>query len=97
LQLHSIHHIIQVLLGVPMARNDVVIRADIASARLAKLLEIRRGSPLLVREHRISGMDGVPILCGEAIYRAEFRFSYTMDPRRPADPLHFVPQTHQKS
>src|SRR5271165_2488717 len=56
LQLHSIHHIIEVLLGVPMARNDVVIRADIASARLASLLEIKRGSPLLVREHRVSGV-----------------------------------------
>src|SRR5271165_1849758 len=80
LQLHSIHHIIQTLLGVPMARNDVVIRADIASVRLAKLLQIKRGSPLLVREHRVSGVTGEPILCGEAIYRAEFRFSYTMDP-----------------
>jgi DNA-binding GntR family transcriptional regulator len=87
---YSIHHIIKVVLGLPIARNDVSIRADVASDRLAKMLEIKRGSPLLVREHLLSGEDGLPILYGEALYRAEFRFNYTMDPRQPADPLRFV-------
>lgn len=85
----SIHHIIQSVLGLAITRNDVSIRADVASARIAKCLEIKRGSPLLVREHLLSGADGQPILYGEALYRAEFRFNYTMDPRRPADPLRF--------
>ena len=90
LQKYSVHHIIQVLLGISMAKNDVLIRASVASARLSKLLAIKRGAPLLVREHKISGSNGNPIVYGEAIYRAEFRFSYTVDPHHPADPLRFV-------
>lgn len=96
LHTQSIHHIIKVALGLPITRNDVSIRADIASARLAKMMEIKRGAPLLVREHLLSGEDGNPLLYGEAFYRAEFRFNYTMDPRRPADPLRFVPDTGSK-
>ena len=74
----SIHHILEAGLGIPIARIEASVRAGTASPRVAQLLELRKGRPLLIRDHVLVGADGRPILLGTSFYTEQFKLDYVV-------------------
>jgi DNA-binding GntR family transcriptional regulator len=71
--------LVEVSASTPIGQILVTVRAGTASRELARKLEIPRGSPVLVREHAFLGLDGRPLLCGDAVYRGDkYQVSYTL-------------------
>jgi DNA-binding GntR family transcriptional regulator len=71
--------LVEVSASTPIGSILVTVRASTASRELARKLEIARGSAVLVREHSFLGLDGRPLLCGEAVYRGDkYQVSYTL-------------------
>jgi GntR family transcriptional regulator len=76
---HSALGLVEQSASTPIGRIAVAVRAANASAELARKLEIPRGSAVLVRDHVFFGLDGRPLLCGEAVYRGDkYQVSYTL-------------------
>jgi GntR family transcriptional regulator len=73
--------LVEVALGEPLDTIDVSMFSAAADKELAAKLGIRRGAPILVREHVALDSAGRPILCGNSIYRGNLRFRYVY--RRP--------------
>jgi GntR family transcriptional regulator len=77
--------LVEAVLNEPIGTIDVSMFSAAASKELAAKLRIRRGAPILVREHVALDSAGRPILCGNSIYRGNLRFRYVY--RRPRSPL----------
>jgi DNA-binding GntR family transcriptional regulator len=55
----------------------VSVGAIAARGDIARHLEVRSGSPMLVRSHTFYDQAGEPILAGDSIYRGDkYRFTY---------------------
>jgi GntR family transcriptional regulator len=74
----SIHEILQADLGLTIDRIDASVRAGTATARVAALLELPKGRPLLIRDHVLVGPDGRPILAGASFYTEQFKLDYVV-------------------
>jgi GntR family transcriptional regulator len=72
----SMHQLIETALGVELRNIQVSISATGASGDQARRLGLRRGAPLLLREHTLLDDDSLPLAYGEALYRPEIRFRY---------------------
>jgi GntR family transcriptional regulator len=73
-----IHEILQVDLGLTIARIEASVRAGTATARIADLLELPKGRPLLIRDHVLVGLDDRPILVGASFYTEQFKLDYVV-------------------
>ncbi|MDA1090662.1 MAG: GntR family transcriptional regulator [Proteobacteria bacterium] len=63
----------------PVYTVIVSVRADAANPDVAAKLQMARGAPVLIREHRFYDKAGRVILCGDAIYKGDaYRFSYSL-------------------
>ncbi len=70
-------NIVEAALGTPLGGMRVSVGALAAPADLARELGVRRGSPVLVRDHVFYDRDGRPVLAGGSMYRGDkYRFSY---------------------
>jgi GntR family transcriptional regulator len=74
----TVQDILREHLGLRIARIDNAVSAAIATERFAKLLNVRRGDPLLVREHTIFAAQNRPLLYGKAIYGGDFKIHYSL-------------------
>lgn len=74
----SIHHILQNVLGIAIGRIEASVRAGTASPRVAELLELPKGRPLLIRDHALIGADGRTILVGASFYTEQFKLDYVV-------------------
>ena len=83
LQSQSMHRILEEL-GMRVARVEGVIRAAAASTAQARLLELPRGSPLLVRDYVLLDAAGRPLVQGESCYRESFQLHYAVQEPAPA-------------
>jgi len=64
-------------LRAPLGGMTVSVGAVAARTETARLLGLRRGSPVLVRAHTFFDQAGHPILAGDSIYRGDkYRFTY---------------------
>lgn len=64
-------------LGSPLGGVSVSVGAESARAETADLLEIRRGTPVLVRAHTFYDGEGNPVLSGTSVYRGDkYRFTF---------------------
>ncbi len=64
-------------LGSSLSDLEITVSATTANAEMASLLECRRGSAVLVRDHLFRDGDGRPVLTGESMFRADrYRFTY---------------------
>jgi DNA-binding GntR family transcriptional regulator len=69
--------IVEAALGTPLGGMTVSVGAMAAPADIARELEIRRGSPVLVRSHTFFDQHSRPVLTGDSIYRGDkHRFVY---------------------
>jgi GntR family transcriptional regulator len=70
---------LETALGAPLSDLEITVSAKTANAETAALLECRRGTALLVRDHLFRDRDGRPVLTGESVFRADrYRFTYHM-------------------
>jgi DNA-binding GntR family transcriptional regulator len=76
---HSAISLVELSASTPIGRIAVSVRASTATAELARKLQIPRGSAVLIRDHAFLGLEGRPLLCGEAVYRGDkYQVSYTL-------------------
>jgi GntR family transcriptional regulator len=69
--------IVEAALGTPLGGMGVSVSAAAAGAEVARMLGVRRGSPVLVRSHTFHDQDGRAVLVGESIYRGDkYHFTY---------------------
>jgi DNA-binding GntR family transcriptional regulator len=68
---------VEAALGTPLGGMSVSVGAMAAQAETARVLGIRRGSPVLVRSHTFFDQSAKPVLTGESIYCGDkYRFTY---------------------
>lgn len=71
--------IVEAVLGEPLGDLEVVVRASAASAEAAALLDVRRGSPVLMRAHTFLDGRRRPVLTGQSVFRGDrYQFSYVL-------------------
>jgi len=61
----------------PNGRVQFRVQAMAADAKVAKLLKMKKGAPMLVSEHTYFAPDGTPVLHGKVLFRGDrydFRF-----------------------
>ncbi|HEY1729271.1 MAG TPA: GntR family transcriptional regulator [Candidatus Baltobacteraceae bacterium] len=64
-------------MGARFSGAAVTVAAEPSRAKIARLLAIRVGTPILLRMHTFFDQNGVPALTGSAYYRADkFRFTF---------------------
>lgn len=73
--------LLEIALGRPLDTVDVSMFATSATAETAAKLKLRRGAPILVREHIGLDAGGRVVLFGNSIYRGNLRFRNVF--RRP--------------
>jgi GntR family transcriptional regulator len=76
--MHALYNILEQKCEVKVARGTMVIEASIADSRIASLLNVMSGSPLLKIERTIFDSDDRPVDYVEVLYRAD-RYHYTVD------------------
>jgi GntR family transcriptional regulator len=74
----SMHHILEAGLGLKIVRIEVSVRAGMATSRIARLLELQKGRPLLVRDHLLVDRQDRPIVHGASFYTEQFRLDYVV-------------------
>jgi GntR family transcriptional regulator len=74
-----IHEILQSSLGIAIARIEVSVRAGAATPRVAQLLGLQKGRPLLIRDHVLVDAADLPILTGSSFYTEQFRLDYVVN------------------
>ncbi|PMR76481.1 GntR family transcriptional regulator [Billgrantia endophytica] len=72
----SIHRILAEVLQDPVVHIHGNIRVGSATPEIAELLEITRGSPLLIRDYVLSNAASRPLIYGESVYKEQFRIPY---------------------
>ncbi|HET7730704.1 MAG TPA: GntR family transcriptional regulator [Usitatibacter sp.] len=80
----STFDLLEAALGGPLDTVDVSMFAAAADAGVAAKLGIRRGAPILVREHVALDAGGRVVLYGHSIYRGELRFQHVFRRSTPA-------------
>jgi GntR family transcriptional regulator len=64
-------------LGARFGGASITVAAERSHAKIARLLAIKVGTPILLRMHTFYDEDGVPALTGSSYYRADkFRFTF---------------------
>jgi GntR family transcriptional regulator len=81
LHTHTTFALVEAAIGEPIDVIDVEMFAAAADAGIARKLGLRRGAPILVREHVALDSAGRVVLYGNSIYRGNLRFHYAY--RRP--------------
>lgn len=76
--MHALYNILEQKCEVKVARGTMIIGASIADSRIAALLNVMAGSPLLKIERTIFDSDDRPVDYVEVLYRAD-RYNYTVD------------------
>lgn len=80
----SLYAAFQEVADVQIVRSDYAVHAEAADARVAELLDLDAGDPVLVGEQTEYTLGDIPILCGRVIYRGDaYRFQATLF--RPAE------------
>ena len=68
---------LEAALGDALSDLEITVSATTADQEMAALLECRRGSAVLVREHLFRDRDGRPVLAGKSVFRGDrYRFTY---------------------
>lgn len=71
--------VVEQALGERLGDLEVFVRATAATGECARLLEVRRGSPVLVRAHTFFDARRRPVLTGQSVYRGDrYHFSYVL-------------------
>jgi GntR family transcriptional regulator len=78
LEVHTVQYVLTETLGLRIATIDNAVSAAIASPQQARRLGVKRGSPLLVREHLILDTRARAILFGKTVYPGDFSVRYTL-------------------
>jgi GntR family transcriptional regulator len=74
---HSVIAITEAAIGTPLGGVSVTVAAEPARAKVAQLLGVRSGSPILGRAHTFFDQTARPILTGTSLYRGDkYRFTY---------------------
>lgn len=76
---YSIHQIMAEEIGRPIIHTEGHVRAEVADQRVAGLLAIRKGSPILTRVYSMSDAAGKPMVYGVSLFRQEFQVAYNSD------------------
>lgn len=72
--------LVSAALRAPLGQIEVFVRASSATAEVAKLLDLRKGAPVLVRAHSFYDRNRRPVLTGQAVYRGDrYQFAYALD------------------
>jgi len=72
--------LVSAALRAPLGQIEVFVKAAAATADLSKLLQVRKGAPVLVRAHTFYDRSRRPVLTGQAIYRGDrYQFAYALD------------------
>ncbi|MGE5482956.1 MAG: GntR family transcriptional regulator [Bacteroidota bacterium] len=77
----SLYRLLENKYGVEIATGDQVIEAASAREHEARLLEVRKGDPVLVIKRTEFGVDGQPLDYVKGVYRAD-RYSYRIQLHR---------------
>ena len=73
----SVLGMVEAALGTPLGGMTVSVGAVAAQVNIARDLDIRRGSPVLVRTHTFFDQSGRPVLTGDSVYCGDkYRFTY---------------------
>lgn len=75
LERHPVHALLRAAIGETPDRMRLIVRSVPADARIARLLNVKRGTPLLESEHVYRLVSGVPALCGFVRYHGD-RFQF---------------------
>ncbi len=68
---------LETALGEALSDLEITVSATTADQDVAELLQCRRGSAVLVRDHIFRDRDGRPVLSGKSIFRGDrYRFTY---------------------
>lgn len=73
---HSVHAIAGLRLGFSIVRVETAVLAGLVTPRVSRLMGVRIGRPLLVREHILIGRDERPLAAGRSVYTERFRLTY---------------------
>ena len=72
--------LVNAALRAPLGQIEVFVRAAVATSDIAEVLELRKGSPVLVRAHTFFDRNRRPVLTGQAVYRGDrYQFAYALD------------------
>jgi GntR family transcriptional regulator len=75
--------LVEEALGEQLGDLEVFVRATAADAKSARLLDTKRGLPLLIRSHTFFDRRQIPVLVGQSVFRGDrYQFSYRWTPRR---------------
>jgi len=74
----SIQQILRGRLSLRVGRIDNAVSATVANPRVAGLLGIAEGKPLLVRAYTLYTPRARPLMHGHTLYRSDFRIRYTL-------------------
>lgn len=84
--------LVSAALRAPLGQIEVFVQASAATAEVAKLLELRKGAPVLVRAHTFYDRNRRPVLTGQAVYRGDrYQFAYALDGPTATAQVHAVP------
>ncbi|MBM9593876.1 GntR family transcriptional regulator [Roseitranquillus sediminis] len=79
-----VHDFLSEIIGEKIPTTSVFLYVESADARLARRLDIKEGSPMLVREHSYHDREGRTLQCGVSTFRGDMRLSYTLGQPLPA-------------
>ncbi|SDV47015.1 GntR family transcriptional regulator [Chitinasiproducens palmae] len=74
----TLQDIFQKQLGMKIERIVNTVRVALVPQDLAKLLDLTRGRPVLVRAHAFLDQQGQAMLWGETAYREEYQIKYAL-------------------
>ena len=75
--------LVEAALGESLGIVDVSMFASAAAKDVAEKLGVRKGAPVLIREHVVFDSGGKSVLCGNSIYRGNLRMRFAY-PRQSA-------------
>lgn len=75
LERHPVHALLHAAIGEAPDRMRLIVRSVPADARIARLLQVKRGTPLLESEHVYRLASGVPAMCGFVRFHGD-RFQF---------------------
>jgi GntR family transcriptional regulator len=72
--------LVNAALRAPLGQIEVFVQATAATAEVARLLQVRKGSPVLSRAHTFYDRNRRPVVTGQALYRGDrYQFAYALD------------------
>lgn len=80
LELQVIQSIFQDQLGIEIQTINNQVRVALATKEAVQWLGIKRGRPIMIRQHSYLSAQNQPVLWGETLYREEYEIHY--DSRR---------------